>query len=311
MSSNKNVGYAILNGGAAALPEKTVLVLGLGRGGTSMVAGALSKLGIYMGENLRSRYQDQVLLDCMDRNDKARAREVIQERNDRFPVWGIKKLRLWRWDGLFRQPVYVVVLRDLFAIANRRTVIYKTPLLSEMLKVQGLTCMLLLFLKLSRRPLLIASYEKTLLHPESFVRGLVQFLGLPDDPEKFADAVQLIQPSPQQYTDSPINQRTARDHQHQVGYIDQVTPAHVAGWALSREQPDPMPVELWVNGQLRANALAQHPRPDVAQADPKFHAHCGFDLPLPPDAPLRPGDKVEVRFAESGVALLNSPRVLA
>lgn len=308
--SNKNAGYAILNGSAAELPEKTVLVLGIGRGGTSMVAGVLSKLGIFMGEELRSRYQDQVLLDCMDRNDKARAREVIAERNARYPLWGIKKLRLWRWDRLFRQPVYVVVFRDLFAVANRRTTIYSSTLLGEMLKVLSLNLMLLLFLKLTRRPALLASYEKTLLYPEGFVRGLTVFLGLPDDPEHFSEAVQLIQPSPAQYTNSPINRRTAREHQDQIGYIDELRPDRISGWALSRSQAIPMTLELRVNGHPAHSTTAGLPRPDVASADPQFHAACGFVFTLPGDTLLNPGDQIDVRFADTGVSLINSPQKL-
>jgi hypothetical protein len=132
-----NVGVNTLNGSAADLAHKTVLVLGAGRGGTSMVAGALSKLGIYMGESLSSYYEDGVLANCLSQNDKQQAKKIIQERNDKYSMWGFKKpsLRLWLWLNLFREPVYVVVFRDAFATANRRVISLDKSLFSEMFKV--------------------------------------------------------------------------------------------------------------------------------------------------------------------------------
>ena len=51
----ENTGAVILNGDCSAMPYKTVIVFGVARGGTSMVAGTLSKLGVFMGENLTAR----------------------------------------------------------------------------------------------------------------------------------------------------------------------------------------------------------------------------------------------------------------
>ncbi|MDD2724122.1 MAG: hypothetical protein PHH59_08905 [Methylovulum sp.] len=305
--SNNNTGYSILNGDAAGLAQKTVLVLGIGRGGTSMVAGVLSKLGIYMGDGLSSRYQDTALLDCLDRNDKKQAKKIIQKRNNAYPVWGIKKLRLWQWRHLFRQPVYVVILRDLYATANRRVTIYNISLLTEMFKVLALNFKLLLFLRFTKRPIFIASYEKALLFPEEFVTGLAEFLGL-DDATQITEAVVFIKPSPPTYTNTLVNFKAIKKNQDYVGYIDVLAANHVSGWALSTLHKDPVAVELWVNGTLTQTITACLPRPDVPSQNKRFHELCGFAFRLPEDALLQAGDKIDVRFAIQQQSLNNSPQ---
>jgi hypothetical protein len=302
-----NTGLTCLNGAAADLANKTVLVLGVGRGGTSMAAGALSKLGVYMGDRLSSRYQDRALLDCMLRKDKKQAIQIIGERNHRFALWGMKKLHMRNWDKLFREPVYVVVFRDLFATANRRVLLYNTSMVAEMLKVLGLHLMLLMFLWRTRRPTLLVSYEKALIDPEGFVRGLCAFLGL-QDPAGIGAAVQFINPAPLEYTASPVNYKVAKENTAYFGCIDKLETHRVAGWALSIADPRPLGLNLFVNGTLKTSIVANLSRMDVLREDDRFHKHCGFVFRLADGDPLQKGDRVDVRIADTAEALSNSPR---
>jgi hypothetical protein len=307
---NDNSGFSIVNGAAAGLSRKTVLVMGVGRGGTSMVAGVLSKLGIYMGDGLSSRYQDAALLDCLKRNDKKQAKKIIQARNAAHPVWGMKKLRhLWRWNNLFHEPVYVVVLRDVFATANRRVTIYNVSLWSEMFKVLGLSFWLLVFLRLTKRPIFIASYEKTLLYPEDFVNGLAAFLGL-DNPAQLSEAVQLIRPSPPTYTNTLVNQRVIKKNKDYVGYIDVLEAKRVVGWALSTLHAEPVELELIVNGTLKQTVTPHLPRPDVPRQNKGFYEWCGFEFVLAEGDWLASGDRIDVRFAGKDISLNNAPQTL-
>ncbi len=305
--SNKNSGFSIINGDAANLTHKTVLVVGIGRGGTSMVAGVLSKLGIFMGEGLSSRYQDNALLDCLQRNDKKQAKKIIKERNSCYPVWGVKKLRLWRWNHLFRERVYVVILRDIFATANRRVTLYNISLLSEMFKVLGLNFSLLLFLWLTKRPLFIASYEKALMFPEEFVTGLSVFLGL-ENPIGFTDAVQFINPSPPTYTNTLVKFKVIADNKTYQGYIDALEARQIIGWAVSLLNTGPVVLDLFVNGLYKQTVSTHLSRLDVSSQDPRFYEHCGFVFYLPEEDSLRPGDTIEVKIAGQNIALNNSPQ---
>lgn len=273
-----------------------------------MAAGTLSKLGIYMGDQLSSRYQDQEILDCINKNDKARAKKIIKERNEKYQIWGVKKLRLWRWDQLFREPVYVVIFRDLFAVANRRVSLFNTPLLSELFNVIRLNFLLILFLRLTKRPVFVASYEKALLYPEDFVKGISEFIGIDAKEEKFNDAIQFINPSPSEYTTSPVNYRSVSKSRKIVGYIDKITTDSVTGWALSKDSQAPLRLELLVNGNRMQNTVANLPRPDVASADPGFHANCGFIFRLADKNALKTGDQIDICIEGADEGLINSPQ---
>ncbi|KJV06215.1 sulfotransferase family protein [Methylocucumis oryzae] len=303
--SNKNLGVAVLNGDAAALPEKTLIVLGLGRGGTSMVAGVLDKLGVYMGDGLDSRYQDQTLLDAVNRRDKAKAVATINERNQRYAVWGTKKLRLWRYDNCFREPVYIVVFRDLLANANRRQQLFNVSLLNEMIKLLALSVNLLFFLKCCKRPMLLVSYEKALIYPDEFVNTLAEFIGIKDT-SAITTAIDFIRPSPSAYTTSPVHYRHAQASRVLVGYIDEVSEDKIYGWALDTRTSESVNLELFINNRLLLTSQADLPRPDVADADKRFHSQCGFLFTLNPGL-LNKGDQIDIRFAHTQQSLLNTP----
>lgn len=305
----ENSGFAILNGDAAHLPEKTVIVLGAARGGTSMVAGTLSKLGLYMGEDLPTLYEDSVMSLCLRQNDKRQAKKIIKERNEKYAVWGFKKpsLRLWSWLSLFREPVYIIVFRDLFATANRRVVSLDKFLFREMLNVLGVNLCLLLFLRFSKRPILIASYEKALLAPDKFVGGLTRFLGIIDKPSAVSDAVTFISPSPAAYTmRSTTRSRLDADGQW-FGYIDIAETDIIAGWALSTTDHNAVEIELLINGSRAQTILANLPRPDVQLSNSRFHRNCGFVFEFPEQRRLNNGDQIEVRIAGPQLPLINSP----
>lgn len=273
-----------------------------------MAAGTLSKLGVYMGEDLPTLYEDSVIGLCLRQNDKRQAKKIIAERNEKYAVWGFKKptLRLWSWLPLFREPVYIVVFRDLFATANRRVVSLDKSLLKEMLKVLGVNLCLLLFLRLSKRPVLIASYEKALLAPEKFVSGLIQFLGI-DKPSAATDAVEFINPSPLAYTMRSTTRSQLDADGQWFGYIDIAEAGRIAGWALSVADQNVVEIELWINGSREQMILANLPRPDVQSVDSRFHLNCGFVFEFQEHRRLNNGDQIEVRIAGPQLPLINSP----
>lgn len=87
----------ITNGTVTHERHKTVVVCGIERGGTSMVALCLDALGISMGANLGSTGEDPDLIrlrhehsiDGSDYN-KGRIRSFINHRNTDNSIWGLK-----------------------------------------------------------------------------------------------------------------------------------------------------------------------------------------------------------------------------
>ncbi|MFO1337212.1 MAG: hypothetical protein U1F53_03095 [Burkholderiaceae bacterium] len=337
--SKDNDGLAVFNGDGAAGPAKTVIVLGAPRGGTSMVAGALSRLGVFMGvpDKLAPFFENAELGACAKAHDRNAARATIQRYDAAHPLWGIKVLpkswRFWLLRPMFHQPVYVVVFRDVLAIAKRRVTSMDKTLLAQRIKAGDgrylgslahddrallrqmfwaalFNLRLLAFMHFCRRPMLVVSYEKALLRPQDFVDGLARFLGI-QDAGRTAAAVAFVKPSPRDYLMRSTTHAQLDAEGTSFGYVDTVEAGMVTGWALRLGSDQATELVLAVNGQALQSTRASVPRPDVEKADPRFNANCGFSFELPAGAPLRPGDRVEVTVADSGLHLVNSPHQVA
>lgn len=331
--NNENDGLVVLNGTAAALPRKTVLVLGAPRGGTSMVAGTLSKLGAFMGDpqGIEPFYENAELGACSKARDLKAARTVIARFNREHPLWGIKVLpkswRFWLRKGLFHEPVYLVVLRDPLAVAKRRLVSKDKALIAAMERGRGtatadmmsdgsvlrelfrallLNFRLLAFLWFNKRPALLVSYEKAVTRPMDFVKGVSEFIGV-TDAARMQEAVAFVTPSPKAYVMRSSTFSQLDSTAELFGYLDIVEASALTGWALSVADPRPLRLELFVNGELAATTTADVPRDDVAKADPRFRAAAGFAFQLSPDRRPAKGDRLEVRIAGTDVHLVNSP----
>jgi hypothetical protein len=79
-TSYSNQGFSLLGDASVALQdtEKTLIVLGAPRGGTSALAGALDKLGVFMGDNADGPvYEDLELASRMERGSPQDASDQI------------------------------------------------------------------------------------------------------------------------------------------------------------------------------------------------------------------------------------------
>lgn len=122
-----NTKYRIYNQPEQPPLQKTVIVFGLGRSGTSFIASALDYLGCFMGERAsQGTMEDALLSHAMEAKDDARLRELISDTNDRHDIWGFKRpssiLHINRIEPMFRNPHYIFTHRDFFAIALRNEV---------------------------------------------------------------------------------------------------------------------------------------------------------------------------------------------
>jgi hypothetical protein len=312
--NKENSGVVILNANQTNKPCKTVIVFGVPRGGTSMVAGTLSKLGVFMGnpEHVAPFYENMELLDALKKRDRAKLKEIISKNNSTYPMWGVKILHqalLIRWlldRAMFSDVAYVVVFRDIFATAKRRTISMKGGLLKEMFKAVLINFGLLTLISLTKKPILLVSYEKALLFPEGFVAELATFLNLNQTANTTA-AVEFIKPSPDDYRIRSTTRSKLDTDLPYFGYIDGISNDKVTGWALSLENTNPLELELLINGHRQTVITANLVREDVAQANSDFHKNCGFEFNFNSQINLKSGDCVEIRIAKPAIHLINSP----
>lgn len=301
----KNDGILVLNAPSVPCREKTVVVLGAARGGTTMVASVLRSLGVFMGERLGPVLEDVALSRIVEARDADGLKRIVEDRNGKYPVWGWKRPAALEysdvWNGCLRNLHVIAVFRDPFAIANRNRISMLSDVFHDMERSLRYFHKLADFLKTRDCPQLLCSYEKALASPENFVRAVDEFLGLNAGPLRAGAALQ-IRTAPKEYLESS---RIT----HSLGHLDVANEQVCAGWAFYREQPDRIArVQIYVNGNPAGIVEARLPRPDLKQGEVHSSGLCGFRMRWAPGSAPRIGDVVEARVEGEPHMLNGSPK---
>jgi hypothetical protein len=297
----RNSGVLCLNDDGAVPPERTVVVLGAARGGTSMIASVLDALGVFMGSALSAVYEDVEMARAMEAGDTASVAAVVEARNAAHAVWGFKRPSaahyIQTYESQLRHPRYVVVFRDIFAIANRNRISTSADVRASLDDALVSYQQLVDFVGSTGAPVLLVSYEKMIAKVEACVARIAAFVGV-DDPDRLAAAVARVEPEPADYLDQSRSRRG-------LGRIDQASNRRVRGWAVMLGSADPVQVSLRVNGREVAVLPATVPRPDLVEQKRHPTGLCGFDHSFVP--PLADGDEVSVRIVGEVFDLRHSP----
>ncbi len=193
--------------------QKTFIIFGVPRGGTTMVARVAEQLGVSMGSGLPSNYEDDEfnydkMSDAVKEDPKLMARgllRAINRRNAKYDIWGWKYPRVHLYLPLIikqlRNPHLICVLRDPVASSLR-------PLSRKRVQKEGKAQLPTRVIKqhLSwqvknieqihkfNRPTFLCSYEKAVLDPTAFVADLASFIDLRSDEQSLRAAVEQIRP---------------------------------------------------------------------------------------------------------------------
>lgn len=173
---------------APAPRQYTVPIVGIPRGGTTMVAAVVSALGVYLGpeNDLRQfNFEDQTM--HLPYLDKVFA--CVQERNHHFDRWGWKDPvgipSIQQVIFALRSPRVIMVFRDKLAtiqgemrfdeqnnIQPRRTF---HDLMDRTMHWQQQNVE---FLQRAKVPILLVSYERAMRQREEFIEDAAAFLGI-------------------------------------------------------------------------------------------------------------------------------------
>jgi hypothetical protein len=166
-------------GAATSADHETVIIFGMTRGGTSMVAGAVRGFGYHLGDGLLVNLEDQNFVYQTDEHMK----ETIARRNQDHALWGWKyPIAVEYLDRLLpfvRNPILIIVTRDVTATASALTRWDDrdaSGALSDAI-IQGQRNLTLAIRH--RLPTLYVSYEKASLDQDLFLTELEEFLGRP------------------------------------------------------------------------------------------------------------------------------------
>ncbi len=265
------------DGGQIRSP-KTLVLTGVARSGTSMVARVLHGAGVYLGENLdHVVFEDNEFSALFDETDLdlERYRTLLRQRDDRFPIWGFKRPHLHVHGPSTvrhcRNPFVVLTVRDAVAIAERNAISeHRDPFESLTLASFDLQKMLE-FSKALDCPVMLVSYEKAVSQPDCFVDRLLEFCGLHLDPADVAPLVALVEPDRPAYIESA---RRIFD-----GFIDGIRDQRLFGWAWQRGQTLPVTLTLYRDAKAVRHFVADRLRQDLASSGYGDGLH-GFSVDL-------------------------------
>lgn len=275
--------------------EKTLIVIGVARGGTSLIAGVLHHLGIYMGKGSHPPvFEDLHLSNSFEHLLKGSSKKIINEYNNNHKVWGFKRPGsigyIEKLHKLCRNPIYLVVFKDIFSISNRNNISMKMDIMNGLKKAQNDYNKILNFISKKDINGFLFSYEKVMQNKENFVETIATLKKDECTIIQKQKALEFIKLNPQEYLNSS---RITKGE----GRVEHISNRHIKGWAKYSYMGKTAEVELYVNGKLKATTIAdefcQH------TLDNKLHptGKCGFSFNLS-SYPLKKGDKIALKIKE-------------
>lgn len=300
-----NKGMLITGQAPADGERKPIVVIGAARGGTSMVAGALAKLGVFMGNQaVPPVYEDVRLAECFEQRDFEAARAIADEYSGQHPRWGWKRPSAIDYladvDRVLDHPEYIFIYKDVFSIAQRNAISMLSDFLPSMDRAIAQYAKSAAFLREYQPWAMLVSYDKTASNADEFVDMLIRFAGLSPSEDQRRAAVDFVRPNPEDYLDASRITKAQ-------GRLGGVAGRVVFGWARYVYRREAAEVQLFLNDQPIGAVVADQERPDLKA---RFNQNCAYKYTLPPDLSLNAGDVLRARVSNEVRDLENSPLVV-
>ena len=260
--------------------ESTLLVIGLARSGTSILAGALRRLGLFMGDSAGDRpsNEDGPLRDLVLAKDWDSADELIARYNRSHKKWGTKIPglvdQMEQAHSSFRNPRYIIIFRDVFSVANRDRISMRLDLLGGISRSIEQYRKICDFLVKNNPDCLMVSFDTALNDKEVLIEELVAFCQLRPSKQQIEDAVAFITRNPEDYL--RLSRITISK-----GYVQSVDGQSVSGWARYVNDERVATVILKSSGDEIARVEANLFREDLRDAGVHSTGHCAFEFTLP------------------------------
>lgn len=271
----RNLGIVRIGANCPPGEETTVVVVGVPRSGTSMIASALKQLDVHLGDEIdNSVFEDRAIAAAIEGGDMDRFRAIVRQYNTDHSVWGFKRpkafTKLGEILGELRNPRIVVTMRDCVAIAVRNSKSVYHDEVEGIRRAAQATIAALDALDRVDCPVLMVSYEKAMSNPKKFTRQLAAFCGLTPTPEVIGDVVDVLKNGPELYLS---NARLIYDGAYTIDA------GRVRGWVASNQRIPEIEIRKGedVVSIFRPNLPAV--LPDDLTLEPGMRA-AGFDVAL-------------------------------
>ena len=291
LDSLTNKGMIVLHPSNKEL-QKTIVVVGVARGGTSIVAGVLKHLGVPMGNACDPVFEDTRLSLAFEKKSKEKFEQVITDYNEKQDVWAWKRPSslndLSRIAKKLRNPHFIFVFRDLLSVANRNTISMKQGVIGGLDAAFNDYKKILRFLNKSSHPALLVSSEKAVKHKQAFINALIEFADLQPSETQCQQSLNFITPNPSNYLKmSRID--------NVIGWTDkkQLQVGLLTGWAYRAHNKKQVNLTVYVNDKvLKTISASEFNAAFKGNIHPT--GHCGFSINLL-DCDVKPSDHIQVK----------------
>lgn len=255
-----NKGITIV--GKASKTNSPIVVVGTARGGTSMIAGALAKLGIFMGDRSHPPvYEDVRLSEAFESRNDGAIQLIISEYSIKHERWGWKRPSSINYldyvQSQINSPSYIFIFKDILSIALRNSISMLSEILPSMERALKEYSNCINFLGSGNRHAMLVSYEKAVANPSILIESLIEFCQITPSQKRINDAISFIQINPPEYLDQTRITKAS-------GMITNVSDTRVTGWARYVHSNKPVTLDFFVNdelvGQVVANLAPQYPQ---------------------------------------------------
>ncbi len=175
---------------------RTAVVLGIARGGTSMVSGVLRGLDIFMGDNLGFNHEDSRVQRIVTSKNFGEFGKIARERDKEHDIWGFKfpeaSLVMDRFHPSLRNPHYLFVMRH--PMSRGMSVVARTGGTLQEAIEDALASYrsIFSFIGQTDAPVLMINYEQATENARAAVEQIAAFLGIEDEPERIDRAASMI-----------------------------------------------------------------------------------------------------------------------
>lgn len=182
----------------------TIIVTGVGRSGTSMIARILIELGLELGTHLGVNSSEDIEIRTLVKDTNLPEFEKLcRARDQRWDKWGFKCPSYRRVIPTFtpavRNPRFIVTFRDVLAIALRNQISIGGDVLNNLQQSLNAYHHLIRQIEALTAPALLISYEKALQFPKEMVVEIAGFVGLSPRPEAVTQACAAVANGDERY----------------------------------------------------------------------------------------------------------------
>jgi hypothetical protein len=183
--------------------ERTYVVLGVSRGGTSAAAGVLNLLGVPMGSTGEAPLFEDLPMNRALSQGVESVEALIARNNDEKPVWGFKGNTITQpYEEIarrLRNPVFIVIFRDLLAVANRARLSAGRDVAAIMQRQGKEYQRIVDFVSTGHFYSVLVSYEKLSTYSDEVVYAIADSAGLDVTTEQLRAASAFVRPAPDDY----------------------------------------------------------------------------------------------------------------